>query len=218
MDRLDKEKLWQRCQSFHGHVCGGLLTGFLASLYASELLDLGISKDEEIVCISENDTCAVDAVQVVLGCTVGKGNLLFHMTGKLAFSFYSRETGKSVRLGGKQTACALRRVIPEKSAVGKRAGDAPDKKIVINALRGIEAPDACAELGVRGISAARKKTSVGRVDRNGRAAFRTAFDTFHGAGKNPRMTPQQGFLAPFPEIQRSFTHTKHLSGCLSTIS
>lgn len=98
MDRLDKENLWQLCQSFHGHVCGGLLTGFLASLYASELLDLGISQDEEIVCISENDTCAVDAVQVVLGCTVGKGNLLFHMTGKLAFSFYSRETGKSVRL------------------------------------------------------------------------------------------------------------------------
>ena len=29
---------------------------------------------------------------------VGKGNLLFHMTGKQAFSFYNRSTGQSVRL------------------------------------------------------------------------------------------------------------------------
>jgi formylmethanofuran dehydrogenase subunit E len=40
----------------------------------------------------------VDAIQVLLGCSVGKGNLLFHMTGKQAFSFYNRLTGRSVRL------------------------------------------------------------------------------------------------------------------------
>ena len=40
----------------------------------------------------------MDAVQVMLGCSIGKGNLLFHMTGKQAFSFYNRATGKSVRL------------------------------------------------------------------------------------------------------------------------
>lgn len=39
MDRLDIEFLWQRCQNFHGHACGGLFTGFLASLYAYELLE-----------------------------------------------------------------------------------------------------------------------------------------------------------------------------------
>ena len=36
------------------------------------------------------------------GCSVGKGNLLFHMRGKQAFSFYNRRTGKSVRLVLKQ--------------------------------------------------------------------------------------------------------------------
>ncbi len=35
---------------------------------------------------------------MILGCSVGKGNLLFHMTGKQAFNFYHRATGKSVRL------------------------------------------------------------------------------------------------------------------------
>ena len=47
---------------------------------------------------SENDACGVDAIQLMLGCSIGKGNLLFHMTGKQAFSFYNLATGKSVRL------------------------------------------------------------------------------------------------------------------------
>lgn len=95
---MDINKLWERCRIFHGHECKGLLSGFLASLYAIQLLGLEFSEDEEIVCISECDACSVDAIQVMLGCTIGKGNLLFHMTGKTAFSFYDRKTGKSIRL------------------------------------------------------------------------------------------------------------------------
>ncbi len=49
-------------------------------------------------CVSENDACGIDAIQVILGCSIGKGTLLFHMTGKQAFSFYNRAAGKSVRL------------------------------------------------------------------------------------------------------------------------
>ena len=60
--------------------------------------DIKFSADEDVVCVSENDACGVDAIQVILGCSVGKGNLLFHMRGKQAFSFYDRKSGKSVRL------------------------------------------------------------------------------------------------------------------------
>ena len=94
----DKNELWQKCAAFHGHVCPGLTIGFRAALYAIDLLELTFSEDEKTVCVSENDACGCDAIQVVLGCSVGKGNLLFHMTGKQAFSFYNRKTGKSVRL------------------------------------------------------------------------------------------------------------------------
>ncbi len=94
----DIRTLWERCIDFHGHSCTGLLTGFMAALHASDLLSLRKSEDEGIVCISENDACGIDALQVVLGCTAGRGNLLFHMTGKIAYSFYSRESGHSVRL------------------------------------------------------------------------------------------------------------------------
>ena len=91
-------KTWNDCVAFHGHECGGLTIGYKASLYAAELLELGFSEDEQVVCIAENDACGIDAVQVMLGCSVGKGNLLFHMRGKQAFSFYNRKTGKAVRL------------------------------------------------------------------------------------------------------------------------
>ena len=91
-------KTWQDCVAFHGHECGGLTIGYKASLYAIELLELEFSDDEQVVCIAENDACGIDGIQVMLGCSIGKGNLLFHMRGKQAFSFYNRKTGKSVRL------------------------------------------------------------------------------------------------------------------------
>ena len=91
-------KTWQDCVAFHGHECGGLTIGYKASLYAIELLNLEFSADEQVVCIAENDACGVDGIQVMLGCSIGKGNLLFHMRGKQAFSFYNRKTGTSVRL------------------------------------------------------------------------------------------------------------------------
>ena len=91
-------KTWKDCVAFHGHECGGLTIGYKASLYAIKLLNLEFSGDEEVVCITENDACGVDALQVMLGCSVGKGNLLFHMRGKSAYSIYNRKTGKSVRL------------------------------------------------------------------------------------------------------------------------
>lgn len=94
----ENKELWNRCADFHGHVCGGLTIGYKAALYAMELLDLDFSRDEEVVCISENDACGVDAIQVVLGCSIGKGNLLFHIRGKQAFSFYKRATGEAIRL------------------------------------------------------------------------------------------------------------------------
>ena len=94
---------FKKCAEFHGHICGGLTIGYQAAVYAIRLLNLTFSKDENVVCIAENDACSVDAIQVMLGCSVGKGNLLFHMTGKQAYSVYERNSGKSVRIVLKPT-------------------------------------------------------------------------------------------------------------------
>lgn len=93
----DKNR-WEHAAAFHGHKCPGLAIGFKAAEAVVELSGSLPSKDEEIVCITENDTCAVDAVQALIGCTIGKGNLIYRSFGKMAFNFYFRETGKSFRL------------------------------------------------------------------------------------------------------------------------
>lgn len=95
---MNERQLWEKCAAFHGHECGGLTIGFKAALLAIKELGITFSPDEQIVCISENDACGVDAIQVIFSCTAGKGNLLFHITGKSAYSFYDRKSGRSVRL------------------------------------------------------------------------------------------------------------------------
>lgn len=100
---MNEQQLWDACVAFHGHACGGLTIGYKAAVYAMELLGLTRAEDEAMVCITENDACGVDAIQVILGCTAGKGNLLFHLRGKQAFSFYERNSGRSVRLVLKPT-------------------------------------------------------------------------------------------------------------------
>ena len=83
---------------FHGHVCPGLAIGYRVATAAMELLGVVRPHDEELVAVVENDTCAVDAVQVVTGCTFGKGNLLFKDYGKGGFSFFSRNKKKGLRI------------------------------------------------------------------------------------------------------------------------
>lgn len=101
LDDFRERSDWERCVAFHGHSCGGLRVGYRAAKYAMELLDVGFSDNEQVVCVAENDACGIDAIQVLLGCSAGKGNLRFHITGKQAFSFYNRKTGASVRLVAK---------------------------------------------------------------------------------------------------------------------
>jgi len=82
---------------FHGHVCPGLSSGYQVAIAAMKALGVARPKDEELVAIAETDACGVDAIQVVTGCTAGKGNLVIHDYGKHVFTFYCRESGKAVR-------------------------------------------------------------------------------------------------------------------------
>jgi len=94
---LNKD-LWERCVAFHGHECPGLAIGFRACEAAKEKLGITFSRDEEVVCVTETDACGVDAIQVITGCTLGKGNLIYRDRGKQAFSFFVRSTGESIRV------------------------------------------------------------------------------------------------------------------------
>jgi formylmethanofuran dehydrogenase subunit E len=85
---------------FHGHSCPGLAIGYRMTVAALAALAAARASDEELVAIVENDACGVDAVQVVAGCSFGKGNLVFHDYGKQVYTFFSRATGRGVRVLG----------------------------------------------------------------------------------------------------------------------
>lgn len=89
---------WERVCEFHGHTCPGLAIGFRATSLALEKLDVSRSVDEELIAIVENNACGVDAVQVLAGCTFGKGNLFFLDYGKQVYTFARRSHGKAVRV------------------------------------------------------------------------------------------------------------------------
>ncbi len=89
---------FKRCEAFHGHVCGGLAIGYLAATAGLDWLRENRALDEELVAIVETDACCVDAIQVLTGCTFGKGNLVYKDYGKMGFTFFNRRSGQGVRL------------------------------------------------------------------------------------------------------------------------
>jgi len=87
-----------KCVEFHGHMCPGLAIGFQAARTLMERLGVRRAPDEELLAIVETDACGADAIQVMTGCTFGKGNFIFRNYGKHAFSLMDRRQGKGVRV------------------------------------------------------------------------------------------------------------------------
>lgn len=92
------QDLWSEVVHFHGHACPGLAIGYRAAVTALDKLGVTRAKDEELVAIVETDACGVDAIQVITGCSIGKGNLIYKNHGKQAFTIGNRKTGKAVRV------------------------------------------------------------------------------------------------------------------------
>jgi formylmethanofuran dehydrogenase subunit E len=92
-------KTFDEVVDFHGHSCPGLALGYRVAQAALKAMNREkISEDEELVAIVENDSCAVDAIQVLTGCTFGKGNLIYRDYGKQAYTFLKRPSGDAIRI------------------------------------------------------------------------------------------------------------------------
>lgn len=112
---------------FHGHICPGTAIGYRAGEIAIKKLSSPRAVDEEFLAIVENDSCSVDAIQVVTGCTFGKGNLIFKDHGKHVYTFINRDTGEALRLS---LNIPIDEVNPEFAEVRKKAfsGTASDEE------------------------------------------------------------------------------------------
>lgn len=92
--------LLSRCVDFHGHFCPGLTIGYKASTYGLQLLGITPPR-EDFFAIVANKSCAFDAVQVITGCTFGKGNITFWDHGKHVYIFGLRDRKMAIRLYAK---------------------------------------------------------------------------------------------------------------------
>lgn len=98
---------FKKCADFHGHICPGLAIGYRATKAALDWLDKKRASDKEMVATVETDACGTDAVQVLTGCTLGKGNLIQKDYGKHVYTVVSSNSGEGVRVSLKARALEL---------------------------------------------------------------------------------------------------------------
>ncbi len=91
----------QEAIRFHGHMCPGLAIGYRAAKAAQAHLGIDRAEDEELVAVVESDGCGIDAVQALLSCTLGKGNLIYQDHGKQVYTVIGRKRGVGVRVAMK---------------------------------------------------------------------------------------------------------------------
>lgn len=97
-EEISSSSDFMRCVQFHGHTCPGLAIGFQAAKTLMKRLNVRKAPDEELLAIVETDACGADAIQVMTGCTFGKGNFIFKNYGKHAFSLIDRKRTKAMRI------------------------------------------------------------------------------------------------------------------------
>jgi formylmethanofuran dehydrogenase subunit E len=81
----------KRVADFHGHICPELALGGKFCEFVQSLLEEGTLTDSGLSIISENTTSALDAIQVLLGVTIGNQRLMVMDYGKHNYTLFSRQ-------------------------------------------------------------------------------------------------------------------------------
>lgn len=99
---IDKELL-EIGQKFHGHKCPAMPMGLRAGAAAMQRLGVERAADGQLLALVEigDDhcaTCFADGVQVITGCTFGKGNIKKLDYGKWGVTLVDKKRQKAVRV------------------------------------------------------------------------------------------------------------------------
>ena len=92
------QEAWMQAVTFHGCQCPALAIGARATAYIMEQFALPPVGPYDVVCTAESFSCAVDAIQAVLGCTIGNGKLRVQSKRRMAFRFCDTRTDRSIYL------------------------------------------------------------------------------------------------------------------------
>ncbi len=100
---VDPKEYLKFGQQFHGHKCPAMPLGLRVGAAAMNKLGVERAKDSQLVAILELGdnhcaTCFADGVQVITGCTLGKGNVQKLHYGKWGVTLVEAKTGRAVRV------------------------------------------------------------------------------------------------------------------------
>ncbi len=84
--------------NFHRHLCLDIAVGYRAAKILVREMGDELKNMKEVVALVGNETCALDAIQEVTGCTFGKRNITLSHIGKPAYILQNTKTGNSVRV------------------------------------------------------------------------------------------------------------------------
>lgn len=94
----DNEELLLEAGVIHGHYCSGLSLGVIAGAFGMHYWQKTSDGLEDIVAITEVNSCFVDGIQFVTGCTIGNNSLIYRDLGKTAVTIAKRSTREGIRL------------------------------------------------------------------------------------------------------------------------
>ena len=100
---IDAKDMLQRAIGFHGHKCPAMPLGLRAAETAMNKLGVERTGGKDLLAILElgEDHCAhcyADGVQMLTGCTFGKGNIRQLGYGKFGLTLVDRKTSRAVRV------------------------------------------------------------------------------------------------------------------------
>jgi len=143
---IEAKEFLKAGQQLHGHKCPAMPLGLRAGAAAMNALAVARAKEKELSVELElgDDHCAhcfADGVQMITGCTFGKGNIRKVGYGKFGVTVTEQATGRSVRVVPRAEAQLASRRTPyflEYRAKGVAASKVPDEVVdpVIEQLMG----------------------------------------------------------------------------------
>ena len=106
---IDPKEWLSDGQKFHGHKCPAMPNGLRVGAAAMNKLGVQRSSDGQLLAILELGdhhcaTCFADGVQMITGCTFGKGNIKKLHYGKWGLTLVDVKSGKAVRVTPKAEA------------------------------------------------------------------------------------------------------------------
>lgn len=146
---IDARNYLEAGMMLHGHKCPAMPMGLRAGAIAMNKLGVDRATDGQLIALVElGDNhcahCMADGVQMITGCTFGKGNIKQLGYGKFGLTLIDKATGRSVRVVPRaeaQMAMKQTRFFKEYREKGIPASQVPDEVVQPLVDRVMTAPE-----------------------------------------------------------------------------